>query len=933
MGEVALDNPNLVQELAVLRRTALALDSSGLRTKLLIPNDQIKYLALDGTRVSEDTIYASLDGQTPYAVDELQIDYSRGGGRTYVAAVPKETLAEAEAFAVDNRFGPICFAAVPEPFTFVGEAFFGPTAAALAHLPAGSVIERDDAAVTVIGAAHLPNLPPMDPPKQTVAPPVAEPVPEPVPETNPEPETPPDPQTAADTPNVNADTPESPVSEADLAEALSNLPSEPEPESTDPIAPKDVAEPPAAADPGPEVVFASRSRTLRADTDEVPSSVRAAPAAPLRQIDGEPAFASRNAAQTPRKEPTVLAVPTGTGPKAPPVSVDDRSTLPENTIPPPVFSASPPKAETSVPALGTAAAPALDTAPKIEGLAARGPDAAPETSAPEAEAAPKQKSGLFRSRRKSGKRPTTPAPADASTEKDRLTVFGARKPKPEQQIGGKPKYLGLILTALLLLFMIVVAALAARNEDGLAGLLGFGAGTVQTAETGADLVVPIAVDAATETQAAVVPEVTPPDPNESVVAANAGGDIAPTAEAAPQIDQNAASLLANILSENIANQTVSPSTELAPDGTPLTPAEAQRIYEATGVWQRAPRLPLQLKSEPGPDVALWQSDALAKASLAVPATPSMSGADSPFLTVPNPPSPDTVFDRDDRGFIRATPEGTILPDGTIVFAGKPNVLPPLRPSSIAPQVDLTNEDPAAPSFDTPADEQAAVSAGAVALTALQPGLRPRLRPETLAPAPIEDPVVAAADPALAGVRPKQRPADLAPPQAAEPEPESEPAPPLADVEAIAAAIAAAAPPDPAATATELAPAASTRPDSRPRNFDRVVQAAQRAPAAAAAAPATAPTVSRNATVAPSGPVPGGVASAATTENAINLRDINLLGVSGSPGNRIALIRMGNGSILRVKVGDRLDGGQVTAIGEHSLNYTKRGRSYTLEVGA
>ncbi|NBT33300.1 MAG: hypothetical protein EBT13_15770, partial [Rhodobacteraceae bacterium] len=168
VGEVALDNPNLMQELAVLRRTALALDSSGLRTKLLIPNDQIKYLALDGTRISEDAIYASLDGQTPYSVDELQIDYSRGGGRTYVAAVPKETLAEAEAFAVDNRFGPICFAAVPEPFTFVGEAFFGPTAAALAHLPAGSVIERDEEAVTVIGAAHLPNLPPMDPPKQTV---------------------------------------------------------------------------------------------------------------------------------------------------------------------------------------------------------------------------------------------------------------------------------------------------------------------------------------------------------------------------------------------------------------------------------------------------------------------------------------------------------------------------------------------------------------------------------------------------------------------------------------------------------------------------------------------------------------------------------------------------------------------------------------------
>ncbi len=44
VGEVALDAPDMTAELAVLRRTATALDPSGLRTKLLLPNAQIKYL-------------------------------------------------------------------------------------------------------------------------------------------------------------------------------------------------------------------------------------------------------------------------------------------------------------------------------------------------------------------------------------------------------------------------------------------------------------------------------------------------------------------------------------------------------------------------------------------------------------------------------------------------------------------------------------------------------------------------------------------------------------------------------------------------------------------------------------------------------------------------------------------------------------------------
>jgi len=136
VGEVPLDAADLAAELAVLRKTALALDPQGLRTKLLIPNEQIKYIALDTTRAQEADVRAALDGATPYAVDDLVHDFVRGGGRTYIAAVARETLAEAEAFAADYRFGPICFAAVPEPFTFWGEPFFGATAIAATPRPA-----------------------------------------------------------------------------------------------------------------------------------------------------------------------------------------------------------------------------------------------------------------------------------------------------------------------------------------------------------------------------------------------------------------------------------------------------------------------------------------------------------------------------------------------------------------------------------------------------------------------------------------------------------------------------------------------------------------------------------------------------------------------------------------------------------------------------
>ena len=77
VGEAAIDAEDLAGELTMLRRTAQVLDPSGIRSKILIPNDQIKYLALDTPNASDDDIKAALDGTTPYSLDELAIEIGR----------------------------------------------------------------------------------------------------------------------------------------------------------------------------------------------------------------------------------------------------------------------------------------------------------------------------------------------------------------------------------------------------------------------------------------------------------------------------------------------------------------------------------------------------------------------------------------------------------------------------------------------------------------------------------------------------------------------------------------------------------------------------------------------------------------------------------------------------------------------------------------
>lgn len=74
-----------------------------------------------------------------------------------------------------------------------------------------------------------------------------------------------------------------------------------------------------------------------------------------------------------------------------------------------------------------------------------------------------------------------------------------------------------------------------------------------------------------------------------------------------------------------------------------------------------------------------------------------------------------------------------------------------------------------------------------------------------------------------------------------------------------------------------------------------------------------------------------VARQATEENVLPLNRVALIGVYGSAQDRRALIRLPSGRYRKVKVGDRIDGGRISAIGADAVRYDKGGRARTLRM--
>lgn len=468
---------------------------------------------------------------------------------------------------------------------------------------------------------------------------------------------------------------------------------------------------------------------------------------------------------------------------------------------------------------------------------------------------------------------------------------------------------GLILTLILLAVLGLVGIWAAfyLPDTALGRWMGLGTqDEVIIADTDPEVLdVPQSVTPFPSAQDApdVMANLTPEDaPSPSIIPPQAP-------ELLPDIDAEDLDLgPAPVASPVIDPETVLPSEE-----------ENANFYARTGVWQRPPVITLP-DPEPvleevifaglDPTVAVHDAYALPIPSFLpsrdMPVAPADSGLSGPLLAL------------DPATMVEPTPEGAMTPYGILVYAGTPPVQAVPRPrdapevlaAAVAESVAIAEAgDPDA----TEVEEPGGVPPGAVD-TALLEAFRPESRPDDLQEQRERAVLGGITFDELAAIRPESRPLSL-------------------QEEAAAAAEASAAAddsPGDVTSASDLAVAVSYFPNPRPSNIETLVEEARAAGNSGPAPPVAASTAD---TIEPDIPSSASVTRAATEDGGINLRDLNLIGVSGSSGARRALIRLPSGRFVTVEVGDRLDGGQVAAIGESSLQYVKRGRTITLEVPA
>ena len=385
----------------------------------------------------------------------------------------------------------------------------------------------------------------------------------------------------------------------------------------------------------------------------------------------------------------------------------------------------------------------------------------------------------------------------------------------QAQVGGKPRFLALILTTLLLIFMLTIAAWAATaGRDTLARWFGFGGSdTEMMADLGAS-------------------ETKPPleaRPEDSVK--QRGKQITIPSVTVQKLLPNTTTALATNI-QTASPEEPAPSDQITgakfvSDPKPITPAEQR--FSDTGVWTVPPISPFADTETTDADVAeaaldpkIGQADAQG-----LPATMAQDPASVPTLLEKNP-----------------TPTQP-----------EPAALPP----------------PVSANFDISAKDH------------------PIARPDNL---DVEIQSVALTDipqDELVLFRPAMRP-------------------PPAQV-----------PPEIELFTNAQSVAISLRPEMRPRGVEF-------------AALAPPPTVAKPSEVqAPTAASSMSVIQAATVKNVLNLRDINLIGITGTKRNPNALVRLANGKVLKVKVGDRLNGGRVTDISAATLTYAISGRSITLDM--
>lgn len=533
---------------------------------------------------------------------------------------------------------------------------------------------------------------------------------------------------------------------------------------------------------------------------------------------------------------------------------------------------------------------------RLAGVLGRGATASPSASVAADDGAPAK--GRFTRRRKGA---AVAAPSTATPDGDEVFSSGLLARKSVKPTGGSFKT-GLVLTIILLLLLALVAIWSAvfLPNGPVARWLGMGEAVEQVAAS-SGLPAP---NVASSTPVIGTAEIVQPSLEDE--AAADGLDLAVlvpegalgviTPEAPTAIEAAAAPAEEPALPDIDAEFDL-PPLPVIDQGLNPTVEEAEALYAEDGIWARSPERPdlrpfdLQDRvytASIDPEVSVFDAVALPD--------PGVNPGEL-LRRFPPPPAFGAVFDLTASGLISPTPEGVLTPEGAFVIAGPPPFASVPRPREIASTAPATIDvDDAVLGTFRPAERPGDLSETRErqilgGLTQVELGER---RPAARPASPQEAAAAASLFPGGDGA--------------------------AADPAAVEAAVAL------ALAGTDLAVTRSLMPRTRPGNIAQIVASADRTPTAqptavAAEAIAAGPSIPSNADV----------SRAATERNAIRLRNVNLIGVSGTPSDRRGLVRLSSGRFVRVTVGDRLDGGRVAAIGETTLQYVRSGRTVTLEI--
>ena len=1037
VGDADLEDDALEDTLRFLRKTAAALAPEGVTSKLVLPNSQILYTEIDapgpGEQARRAQIEAALAERTPYPIEELVYDWSVTGETVQVAAVTRLTLSEAEGFAAEHGFNPVCFVANPDPEAFEGEPWFGLAESSADLLPAGTSLERDTQPVRVTarrdqwqgdGAQAGIGHDGADEPDGEQAREATLPDAEPAAEVEAEAEAEAEAQNHDPSLPGSGLPPEEPAgvsgATVESGEADAETTATSQAESASDLNPAQNAgvqgSPPVAtaeAEPAPSGLTENARDDLRhpgvpESAPDLPGGEDTAPVAPSPALPDQPADATAGRFRAAHSDPAgrpPASSPEDEVPEAPFAVVDPDEPLPDELPAPPgpismrmaahrgqaapsgfasrrkpPFGANPDAPATSAirataPRLGGVMPAVGVTAPLVaapsDGEHASGGPAGPALTPAGAmlgEALRKRGARKAPAQRQDGGRvdPTSPQAAPetgvprqslrrpvktAAQESQELTVFGARR---SPAVGGKPRYLGpaLIGGLIALIGLIGLWSSFSGNENPRPA-----PDSAITSGAGAE-------------QSSLAPE---RSPDQAADRQLAGDEQSAIAEAAPAPAEGAskadvAAATPDNAAETASAQTALPSEDPASATPSGAPAAAGSNVAAAGAAGIAGMNSHAAQSQP---------DATAADSIAPDSIPDTTEAaelpagrsllhDPPLSPQPLPLPFGQLVKYGADGLIIPSKEGVQTPSGITLYLGKPPLSPKGRPAQIAEAAlaaAAAATAPAAAPVDDPAATAAGVAAGAEPaaphyadpkLRGKKPAPRPltlptvgdqgNLAPDTALPAPV--------DPRHAARQPAPRPAAIVA-RAAE---AAAAAPTAAEPETIPAADA------PVTGGTRLAVAQSRRPAERPSDVSKAVASAlaaavtepEPAPEVAAATANTAPeaapavpNINADAAIAeassieidepepvsaaPSIPTRASVAKQATYANAIDLGKINLIGIMGSSADRRALIRTSNGRYVRVKVGDRFDGGRVAAIGNGQLTYVKGGRTVVLRM--